>query len=133
VRLEFYEAELRLSAVSNTVRLTQSPSHNDGLAARPCDLRAKRDVTYSSPGISELQVEPGSCKARVRHAALRQAAANPRWQEVPAAGPERAALASTGLLQQAVLFQRCWRLYELCRASNGPDLLIRRVSSIWYS
>ena len=36
-------------------------------------------------------------------------------------------------------FQRCWRLYEFCRASNGPDsdLLIRHwhVSSIsgWYS
>ncbi len=30
--------------------------------------------------------------------------------------------------------QRCWRLYEFfCRASNGPDLLIRHVSSIWYS
>ncbi len=29
--------------------------------------------------------------------------------------------------------QRCWRLYEFCRAINGPDLLIRHVSSIWYS
>ena len=30
--------------------------------------------------------------------------------------------------------QRCWRLYELlCCASNGPDLLIRRVSIISYS
>jgi hypothetical protein len=34
-------------------------------------------------------------------------------------------------------FQRYWRLYEFCRASNGPDsdLLTRHwhVSSIWYS
>jgi hypothetical protein len=30
--------------------------------------------------------------------------------------------------------QRCWRLYELsCRASNGPDLLIRHASIISYS
>jgi hypothetical protein len=25
---------------------------------------------------------------------------------------------------------RCWRLYEFCRGSDGPDLLIRHVSSI---
>ena len=32
------------------------------------------------------------------------------------------------------MIQRYWRLYEFCRASNGPDsdLLIRHVSSIWY-
>jgi hypothetical protein len=41
--------------------------------------------------------------------------------------------AHSPLVEKGNEIQRCWRLYEFCRASNGPDLLIRHVSSIWYS
>jgi hypothetical protein len=41
---------------------------------------------------------------------------------------------SRPLVEKGNEIQRFWRLYEnFCRASNGPDLLIRHVSSIWYS
>jgi hypothetical protein len=44
--------------------------------------------------------------------------------------------ADSPLVEKCNQIQRCWLLYELmCRASNGPDLLIRHVSCImiWYS
>ena len=58
----------------------------------------------------------------------------------PARGPTDLPPEITGVAAHSPLvekgneIQRCWRLYEfLYRARNGPDLLIRRVSSIWYS
>ena len=54
----------------------------------------------------------------------------------PARGPTdlpESLLTVRSLVKKGNEIQRCWRLYEFCRASNGPDLLIRHVSCIWYS
>jgi hypothetical protein len=43
--------------------------------------------------------------------------------------PPEFLLTVRSLVKKGNEIQRCWRLYEFCRASNGPDLLMRTVWS----